>query len=357
MIRKDAMLGSTGRFTRALAALEIMLLASFAWAQAPEPHGAAAGAVARDPAAAEALFRAGRELLQAGRFDEAFAKFEESYRLDPTAGALFNQAECRYRQGKTASAWALFQQAATLADVQGKPDIYELALQRQRELEPNLSYLTLRVAQPVPGLEVKRDGVLVGSAQFDVAIPIDPGQHVITAQAPGYEPIQIPIVVQENQSRQIVTVPALEGQPVPQTPSSAPESKPAPAVQSSPPLLEEPRGASPRSPWPWLLGGVGAASLVVGTVSGVLAIRENDYAKDNCPTRVDCSRDVLQAQGRRDTEVGIAQVTIPVGILALGSAATWLLLTPSSSSETPRRVSFGTFTNGRDATCWMTGAF
>lgn len=299
-------------------------------------------------------------MLQEGRLEEAYGKFEESYRLDPTAGALLNMGECRLREGKTASAWAFYQQAATLADVQGKPDTYELASQRQRELEPNLSYVTFHVAKPVPGLAVKRDGVLVGPAQFDVSIPVDPGRHIIAAEAPGYESIQFAVVVQEKHDRQIVNVPALKEKPISQVSSIAPQPKPNPVaspVSPQPPEQPQPRATS-SSPWPWVLGGVGAASLVVGTVSGVLALRENSYAKDHCPAQFNCNNEVLQAQGRRDTEAAIAQVTIPVGVLAMAGAATWLLLTPQAASDdNPHRVSFGTFTNGRDATCWMAGAF
>jgi hypothetical protein len=335
-----------------VAALGVFLFSSLAWAQAPDANLAPAASAARDPAAAEALFRAGRQLIQEGKLEEAYAKFEESYRLDPTAGALLNLGECRLREGKTASAWALYQQAATLADVQGKPDLFDLASQRQRELEPDLSYLTFHVAKAVPGLQVKRDGVLVGAAQFDVSLPVDPGRHIISAQAPGYESVQFAVVVHDKHDRQIVNVPALKERPLQlQTSSVAPQPAPMPTQVTT----------STRSePWPWLLGGVGAASLVVGSVSGLLAIHENSYAKSHCPSHLNCNNDVLQAQGRRDTEANVAWVTIPIGIAALGSAVTWLLLTPPSSTpngENPKSVSFGSFTNGRDAACWMGGSF
>ncbi len=336
-----------------LAALGVILFSGLAQAETPEASVGTSGNVARDPAAAEALFRAGRQLIQEGKLEEAYAKFEESYRLDPTAGALLNQGECRLREGKTASAWALYQQSATLADVQGKPDLFDLASQRQRELEPNLSYVTFHVAKAVPGLEVKRDGVLVGAAQFDVTLPVDPGRHFISAQAPGYESVQLAVVVHEKHDRQIVNVPALKERPIVHASSIAPQPKPQPTV------LPEPVAVRPE-PWPWLLGGVGATSLLVGTVSGLLAIHENDYAKNHCKARLNCNNEVLQAQGRRDTEANVAWVTIPIGIVALGSAATWLLAKPrsnTSNGESPRPLAFGTFTNGRDATCWVSGAF
>ena len=336
-----------------LAALGVLLFSGLAWAEAPDANLAPAANSARDPAAAEALFRAGRQLAQEGKLEEAFAKFEESYRLDPTAGALLNMGECRIREGKTASAWALYQQAATLADVQGKPDLFDLAFQRQREIEPNLSYLTFHVAKAAPGLEVKRDGVLVGAAQFDVSLPVDPGRHIISAQAPGYESIQFAVVVHEKRDRQIVNVPALKERPLVQASSVAPQPKPQPiALPDS--------TSTRRDRWPWLIGGVGATSLVVGTVSGLLAIHEYHYEQSHCPGRSDCDTEVHQSQGRRDVEANVAWVTIPIGVVALGTATAWLLRnhrSRTSNSDAPKSVSFGTFTNGRDAACWMGGSF
>lgn len=347
------MFGLTTRLGHGLAALGFILFSNLAWAEGAEATTAAPQGAARDPAAAEALFRAGRQLLQEGKLEDAFAKFEESYRLDPTAGALLNMGECRFRAGKSASAWALYQQAATLADVQGKPDLFELASHRQQELEPNLSYLTFHVSKAVPGLEVKRDGVLVGAAQFDVTLPVDPGRHFITAQAAGYESVQFAVVVQDKHERQVINVPALKELRISQVASVAPQPNPNPM-----PARNQSQSQSPTSPWPWILGGVGAASLVVGTASSILMIHENNYAKDNCLTKVNCNNAVLQAQGRRNTEAGVAEVTIPVGILALGSAATWLLLSPrTAKGEQSPPVAFGTFTNGRDAACWMRGEF
>ena len=349
------MFGLTTRLGQGLTALGIILFSNLAWAEAPEATTAAPKGAARDPAAAEALFRAGRQLLQEGKLEEAFAKFEESYRLDPTAGALLNMGECRFRAGKSASAWALYQQAATLADVQGKPDLYELALHRQQELEPNLSYLTFHVSKAVPGLEVKRDGVLVGAAQFDVTLPVDPGRHFISAQAAGYESIQFAVVVQDKHDRQIINVPALKELRISQVASVAPQPKPMPMPM---PARNQSQAQSPTSPWPWVLGGVGAASLVVGTVSSILMINEYKYEKDNCPAKSNCNNNVQQSQGRRNTEMGLAEVTIPVGLVALGSAATWLLFFPrAAKGEQQPAVAFGTFTNGRDATCWMRGTF
>ena len=65
---------------------------------------------ARDPAAAEALFREGRTAAQKKDFTTACAKFRESNRLDPAVGTVFNIADCEERLGRLATSWTLFQE-------------------------------------------------------------------------------------------------------------------------------------------------------------------------------------------------------------------------------------------------------
>src|SRR5260221_7405355 len=69
-------------------------------------------AAPRDPAAAEALFRAGRAAADKGDYVTACPKFEESNRLDPEVGTVFNLADCDEHLGKVASAWQLFKEVA-----------------------------------------------------------------------------------------------------------------------------------------------------------------------------------------------------------------------------------------------------
>jgi hypothetical protein len=199
-----------------------------------------------------------------------------------------------------------------------------------------------------------RDGVMVGRAQFDVSLPVDPGRHSITLRAPGYEPLELAVIVGEKHDRQTINLPKLKEKPLASAPTAPP---PAPVAAR---ITETKVVEAKTNPWPWVLGGVGAASLVVGTVSGILAISENHRMAQDCPARLNCTNDVLLAQGRRDNEAKIAWIGIPVGIAAIGGAATWMLLTqkPESDRQTDKRaMAVGATVTGRDLVLNFDGAF
>lgn len=146
-----------------------------------------AHATAADLATAEALFGDARRLMAADRYPEACPKLEESERLDPSIGTELNLASCYQHVGHTASAWAMFLKVAGEARAAGQSARERVARERASALEPTLSRLVLVVKKDTapPGLVVKRDGDFVGSAQWGTALPVDPGVHAISADAPG----------------------------------------------------------------------------------------------------------------------------------------------------------------------------
>src|SRR5580698_2670520 len=92
-----------------------------------------------DQAAAEALFKQGRDLMASGQYAEACPKLAESERLDPAPGTLLNLATCYERNGQVASAWVTYKEAATVARKADQPERAQLARRKAAELEPKLS--------------------------------------------------------------------------------------------------------------------------------------------------------------------------------------------------------------------------
>ena len=328
----------TGKSLRVfLAFCPVLLLASVARAE--------------DPAAAEVLFQEGRRLLAEGQVSAACEKLKDSFALDPMSGTLLNLAACYEKQGKTATAWARFHNAASLAKSQKKDEQAAEANRRLKALEYELSYLTITVPDPVPGLEVRRDDLEVSPPSFGVQVPVDPGPVQIVASAPGYKSAKVTVEIGAKHDKRTVTIPKLEKgedaaapEPAvaatePAAPESA-ESKERPtkekkdkgikeATKTAPELApaQEPE-IVPEGPGkaPWVIGALGVAAGATGGVFGYLAMQSNTDAKNLCPSRQGCSKSALDAAKRRDQQALFANVGVGLGIVGVGTAAVWLLV-------------------------------
>ncbi|MBI5536762.1 MAG: hypothetical protein HY898_28840 [Deltaproteobacteria bacterium] len=197
-----------------------------------------------DKAAARALFDEGRKLASSGKHADACPKFEESQRLDPGVGTMFNLADCYEAMGKTASAWSMFLEAAARLKSEGAPaEKEQAARQRAAALEPRLSRLKIVVPDGavVPGLLVSRDGSETKKGSWGTAIPVDPGQHVIEASAPGKKPWRQAIDVAKDGANASVTIPVLE-----EGKGTAPVAPAARADRAQPKKTEDKKGLHAR---------------------------------------------------------------------------------------------------------------
>lgn len=301
-------------------------------------HVPDARAQAGDTASALTLFEEGKRLAAEGRHAEACPKLQASYNLVQKLGTLLNLADCFERTGRTASAWARFTEAQTMAERTGQAERAEFARSHAAALAPKLSRLVITVTSPAPpGLEVRRDGALVDPAAFGSAVPVDPGTHTVEARAPKATTWTHTVVVPpDGAPESAVVVPALE--PIAETAPvvAPPVVTPAPAVDAPhASYAGDPPGRAQRM-WGIVLGGVGVAGLAAGLISG--AIASSEYQSSNQDGR--CVNDVCTSRGleQRDSAKAIAGVAtgLFIGGVALAGAGVVLYLTAPSGEPAAR---------------------
>ena len=227
-------------------------------------------------AVAEALYGQARDLMAAGKYDEACPKFAESQRLDPATGTLLNLAACHEKQGRFATAWLEYSDAQMAARRDAREDRVEYARARALELEPKLSRLTLSLAAGAdePALSIELDGASVGRAVVGAPTPVDPGRHTVRVSAPGKKPWSATVEIGVTDQQSLV-IPSLE---------AAPPEAATPAVATSPTSqAPEPTTRDTLAPRPipssvYVAGGITLAFAVGAGASGIAYLhKRGDY--------------------------------------------------------------------------------
>jgi tetratricopeptide (TPR) repeat protein len=278
---------------------------------------------AGDTAAADALFRQGRQLLEEGKTELACRRFDESQRLDPSSGTLLNLASCHHLLGRTASARAEFLEAARLAKRQDKPSHAEEADRRAAALEAEVSHVLVSLAAPPPGLEVRVNGVRLKPEELGSRFAVDPGEVSIVANAPERVPWTIKVVVGPKADVQTVRIPELDlvRKSAPAASGSAHAPPPAP-VPAAPPS----RTAA------YVVGGIGIVSLGVGAVFGLRSLSAYKEAERLCPSHAGCPQAAVDESKNAELRANISNVAVGVGVAGLG-LGTYLWITSGSGRE------------------------
>ena len=290
----------------------------------------AAHADASTSAAAEALYDEGKRLETKGDFTSACPKFAESQKLDPAAGTLLHLANCYEKTNKPASAWVTYLDAASAARAQNRADWEKAARSKAAALEPKIPKMVINVASADPNEIVKRDDTVVAAASFGVPIPVDPGPHAITAEAPKKKPFTTTVDV-AGEGKTDVAIPKLED-----APDATPPPPPGTDPSKTEPAHTQPKdeGTSGRKIIGYTLGSVGIVGLGVGAVTGLMAISANNTAKSDCPSSGACaSKDGVDSNNNSKTLGTISSVGFIGGGVLLVAGVVLVFTAPSSTEK------------------------
>lgn len=295
----------------------LLLLTTFAAGHARAQSG-------ENQAAAQALYDEARKLAATKDFAAACPKFKASYDLDPGGGTLLNLADCYENQGKLALAWTTFKDALVIAQHDDNQPRVEYAKTHIASLEQALAYVTLDVpnAARVDGLVVSIDGTPLASAAWGVALPVDPGKHVVRAEAKGHEPLELSFEISKNGQREAVSVPALA--------TSAAGDTSGPSKSS---------GGSGMRTAGWVTGGAGLVALGVGGYFGLKAF--SDWSDRNDACKGGCTPEAKAAGSRASDAATLSTVFFAVGAGAVGVGV--VLILTSGGGEQSKAAAPRTF--------------
>jgi hypothetical protein len=286
-------------------------------------------------AAAEVQFDKGRELMKAGLFSEACAAFDQSERLDPQIGTLYNLAGCWEKIGKLASAWTAYRE---VAQRDSNAVRRKAADEHAHALEPRLARLVIKLDAAPAGVTVSLNGGDV-TKLVGIEVPMDLGTYAVLVSARGFQPwggeakvtvegalvtVKVPPLLPVGASRANNATTSTTTRPT----EPAQKTTPPPKVVIPPPVAEprdtgEPAVASSGGGGHGTLTIVTAAGggtfLIGGLVVGVLARNKLNDAEKICPDKM-CAKQEDLADANRLLAASRTRGNISTGLVAVGAA-------------------------------------
>lgn len=303
----------TTRSSRHLATALVMVALATTRLAAADPNAA-------DVETARALYVEGLELRDGGKLEMSLARFKAAHALAATpitslelgrAHALVSElVEARdvllsverlaVQPGESAKAANARVEARTMAE-------------QLRERIPALRIVFSPEPPASPHLTI--DGVTIPAEALSTPRRVNPGHHTIVAEAGGSRATSSVLMVE----RELRMVTLALGAP----------TGPKPTTTASPPPRDAPLQPAPGEPGPsgWFYVGVGAAGvgIVVGTITGALALSKASALESEC-TGVQCPRSAADDLSTSRT-MGVVS-TIAFGVAGAGVAlalVTWFV--------------------------------
>jgi hypothetical protein len=282
-----------------------------------------------NPAVAEALYEEARSLMKQGKLDQACPKFQQSYDLDAGGGTLLNLAECYEKQGKFASAWSSFKEAQVQAQRDGRHERVDYAKKHIAAVEPKLSKVTIVVQNDAstPGLSVQLDGAELGSAAWNLSVPIDPGPHELTAAAPSKLTYDKHFEIAASSPSTTLTIPKLTDVPVA---TAAPPARPVDQDVEKKAVPSEAAPSNSSRTVGYVLLGAGVVGIGVGSYFGLHSFSKWSERKDDCAHG--CTADAKTAGDAARSAALVSDIGFGVGLIA-AAVGTYLILSPKHASE------------------------
>jgi hypothetical protein len=296
--------------------------------------------------AARVAGEAGLKLYSATRWQEAFEAFQRAESAFHAPTLVLYMAHCQRMRGKLIDARTLYQQVVSEALGPGAPNQFLTAQLLARGELDRIRRRISGVVLTIKGASADRVRITVDGAPLPTSTgtpqDLDPGEHTLTATAPGAAPIQRTITLTEGATTELELAFQAPSGPTANTDAIQPLDPSRPSTASGSPLpsssteLQSPHPSVfqgiPRSAW--VAFSVGAAGIGVGTVTGVVALNQASDIKAICAPLRRCP---ASERARVDTAGRTADAST-IGLLLGGAGVAtgvvlWLVLPPGGAAH------------------------
>jgi hypothetical protein len=228
-----------------------------------------------DRATARALAEEGYRALKAQQFDIAQDRFWRADALVHAPTFVVDDGRALIGLGRFVEAQERFELVLREGIAANAPGAWKKsfsdAAQLLEEVKPKIAWLTISVPN-IANAQVKVDGQLIPRAAFDVKRATNPGTRKIEATADGYESQELKVDLGEGAQQTLTITMKQLTSPV----SSKVEAAPLAAQQA--PIHSE--KSSPKLAY--MAFGVGGLGIVVGAVTGFMALRKRSDLTSVC---------------------------------------------------------------------------
>jgi hypothetical protein len=290
---------------------------------------------AESVAAARSLGIQGVQLADAGKCPEAIEKLERAESLYHAPTILVRLGECRVNVGQVVQGTEDLNRVVREVLPANAPKAFHDAQDRAQKVlaaaTPKIARLTVKVDPPDAKPTVTVSGKQIPAALIGVERPTDPGAHEVAASAPGYLTAQQTVTLAEG-GQQEITLKLVKdpnaGVIVP-APGAVPAAQP-PGGPAQPPMPGQPPLGAPPAHGGHTLAyvalGVGGAAVVVGAITGVMAMSKAG----------DCKNKICSSQSTLDSAKSMATIsTVGFGVGLAGIALGTILLVTGKSEIPP----------------------
>lgn len=286
---------------------------------------------------ARKLYAQGLTQEAAGDWAGALATFEDVARIRATPQVRFHLARCKEHLGRFNEALGGYRIAEYEAEqVSSKePTLLDEVKKARVALEARIPKLTIIRGKGADAIKIELDGVALGDTQIGQPITLDPGPHTLTGILERGRTFKRLLSIAEGDALRVEL-------DVPEELAAPPAAPPAATNQAEPKGVPDQTPAAPapqsRSAAPWIVGGIGVASLAASAVFHSLRAKAEDQLEQGCLGRT-CPDTLKGTQRNGETYAALTGVTLGIGVAGVGAGVLMLLgQRGPGPSSTPARA-------------------